>query len=202
MRLQEQYPNLEVGLGTIISKLNLDRVRETAHYARNLGVDSYISEIAEQRTELFNVGDPITPTAEEYEKAIGDFNSASGVDRIEKHAVSNTTLAFRQVYYRYAIRTLREMRQVLPCYAGIANVHISPYGDVWPCCILGYDKPMGNLREAGYDFQKVWHSRQADKVRHFIADGRCHCPLANQAYSNILCNTGAMLRVLHERLRS
>ncbi len=200
-RLQEQHPNLEIGLGTIISKFNLDRIRETARCARELGVDSYISEIAEQRTELFNVGNPITPTAEEYEKAIGDFNSELKAGRIEKRAVSGTTLAFRQVYYQYAIRVMREMRQVLPCYAGIANVHVSPYGDVWPCCILGYDRPMGNLRQAGYDFQSIWHSREADKVRHFIASGKCHCPLANQAYSNILCNTGAMLRVIRERLK-
>lgn len=197
-RLQEKYPNLEIGLGTIISKFNLAHIRETARYARELGVDSYISEIAEQRTELFNVGDPITPTPEEYEKAIGEFNSelTSGCK-----AVSGITLALRQVYYRYAVRIMKEQRQVLPCYAGIANVHISPYGDVWPCCILGYEKPMGNLRDAGYDFMRVWHSSEADEVRRFIAGGRCYCPLANQAYSNILCDPRAMLQVFRERRR-
>lgn len=201
-KLQVRHPNLEIGLGTIISKFNLDRVRETAHYVRDLGVDSYISEIAEQRTELFNVGDPITPTADEYEKAIGDFNAELKAGRIEERAVSSTTLAFRQVYYQYVIRILREKRQVLPCYGGIANVHISPYGDIWPCCILGYDKSMGNLRDVDYDFTKIWHSPEADQVRRYIAGRNCHCPLANQAYSNILCSPGAMLKVFREYVRS
>jgi len=201
-RLQEEYPNLEVGLGTIISKFNLGRIAETARFVRRLGVDSYISEIAEERTELFNIGDPITPTAGEYEKAIDEFNSELIAGRIEGKKVSATTLAFRQVYYRYAIRILKEKRQVLPCYAGIANVHISPYGDIWPCCVLGYEKSMGNLRDSGYDFMRIWRSPEANGVRAFIAEGRCCCPLANQAYSNILCDPRAVLRVLRERGRS
>ena len=196
-KLQERHPNLEIGLGTIISKFNLGHIRETARFTRDLGIDSYISEIAEQRTELFNVRDPITPTPEEYEKAIGEFNSELGDSGGKK--VSSMTSASRQVYYKYAIRIMKEKRQVLPCYGGIANAHISPYGDVWPCCVLGYDKSMGNLRDFDYDFRRIWHSREAAVVRRFIAGRKCWCPLANQAYSNILCNPRAVLEVLRER---
>ena len=208
-KLQENRPNLEVGLGTIISKFNLAHIRETARFARDLGVDSYISEIAEQRTELFNVGHPITLTPEEYERAIGEFNSElanqtvgnarRGVPGSSSKQVAGMTHALRQVYYRYAARILKEQRQVLPCYGGSANAHISPYGDVWPCCILGYDKSMGNLRDSGYDFRAIWHSPKASEVRKLVADGKCWCPLANQAYSNILCSPKAALEVLRER---
>ncbi len=198
-KLKERHPNLEVGLGTIISKFNLDTIGETARYAAGMGVDSYISEIAEQRTELFNTREPITPTAEEYEKAIDAFSSASFGVSASQSAVSSMTLAFRQVYYRAAIRTLKEQRQVLPCYGGLSNVHINPYGDVWPCCVLGYDKSMGNLRDHDYDFYSIWRSGQADEVRRHIAQGNCHCPLANQAYSNILCSPSALLQVLRYR---
>ena len=196
-KLQQSHPNLEIGLGTIISKFNLNHIRETARSARDLGIDSYISEIAEQRTELFNVSDPITPTPDEYEKAIGEFNAelGKGTDK----TVSSMTSAFRQVYYRYAVRIMKEQRQVLPCYGGSANAHISPYGDVWPCCVLGYDKSMGNLRDSNYDFMKIWRSPRAAEVRQFILARRCWCPLANQAYSNILCNPRAALEVLWER---
>ena len=198
-RLQKTYPNLEVGVGTIISKFNLDHIEETANYARQLNVDSYISEIAEQRTELFNTGQPITPNPFEYEKAIKTFNSCLAHGDISDNKVSAMTLAIRQVYYSYALKIMKEQRQVLPCYAGIANVHISPYGDVWPCCVLGYDKSMGNLRDHDYDFNKIWHSETASDVRHHIADGKCHCPLANQAYSNILCSPAAVLKVFMQR---
>ena len=201
-KLQGRYPSLEVGLGTIISKFNLEHVRETARFVRKLGVDSYISEIAEERTELFNVGQPITPDPDEYEQAIRTFNSELDQHGSRTGKVSAMTSAFRQVYYQYAIQTLKERRQVLPCYAGFSNVHLSPYGDVWPCCVLGYDKSMGNVRDVGYDFKKVWRSDQAASVRRFIAGGGCYCPLANQAYSNILCSFGAMLKVLREYRRA
>lgn len=194
-KLQAEYPNLEVGLGTIISKFNLPNIGKTAAYARRLQVDSYISEIAEQRTELFNVGEPITPDPEEYQEAIQEFNAGKTMMTTEGK-VSSSTLAFRKVYYDYAIRTMKERRQVLPCYGGISNVHVSPYGDVWPCCVLGYDHSMGNLRDVDFDFRKIWQSPKAYEVRRFIASKGCHCPLANQAYSNILCNPKAIMRVI------
>lgn len=201
-KLQEKYPNLEVGLGTIISKFNLERIRETAQAARELNVDSYISEIAEQRTELFNVGHPITPDADEYAKAIETFNSEINNNPFNEHKISSMTLAVRQVYYMYAVRIMREQRQVLPCYAGISNVHISPYGDIWPCCVLGYKNSMGNLRDHNYDFYSIWRSEIAGKIRRYISEGNCHCPLANQAYSNILCSPAAVLKVLKQKKKA
>ena len=60
--------------------------------------------------------------------------------------------------------------------------------------MLGYDQPMGDLRQAGYDMGKVWHSEQASEVRAYIKGRNCACPLANQAYSNILCDPIATLR--------
>ncbi len=60
----------------------------------------------------------------------------------------------------------------------------------------GVKKPMGNLREANYDFRQTFHSEQANEVRRYIRDRKCYCPLANQTYSNILCNTKALFKVL------
>jgi len=54
---------------------------------------------------------------------------------------------------------------------------------------------MGNLREANYDFQRVFHSERANEVRRYIRDGKCYCPLANQAYSNILCDLASLVKV-------
>lgn len=94
------------------------------------------------------------------------------------------------------VKIFREERQVIPCYAGISDVHINYDGEVWPYCVLGYDKPMGHLRECDHDFQKLWHSEKANKVRKYIKDGNCACPLANQSYSNILCHFPSLLKAL------
>ena len=89
-----------------------------------------------------------------------------------------------------------ESRQVIPCYAGISNAHLTPHGDLWPCCVLGHAKLMGNLREVGYDFWRVWRSRQARAVRRYIKAGSCACPLANQAYSSVICHGPSLPKVL------
>ena len=106
----------------------------------------------------------------------------------------------RLVYYELAPKILREQRQVIPCYAGISNVHINFDGEVWPCCVLGYDKPMGNLRDSNYDFHKILNSDQAREVKEYIKNKNCVCPLANQWYSNILCNFRQLAKVAKNML--
>jgi MoaA/NifB/PqqE/SkfB family radical SAM enzyme len=196
--IQSEHPNLHAELGTVISTWNVDDIEEIASFVTGLGVDSYRNEIAEQRSEMFNTDRPITPSAEQYEQAIICF-----VNQIREHMKNRAffqriTNAFRLIYYDLAIRILREQRQVIPCYAGISNAHMTPYGDIWACCTLGYDKAMGNIREHGYNFQQVWNSRQAKEVRTHIHKECCYCPMANQAYSNILLHAPSLIRVIRE----
>ena len=194
--LQSEYPNLHAELGTVISTWNVNDIEEIAHYVTGLGVDSYRNEIAEKRSEMFNIKDTITPSAEQYERALGYFISQIRENMKTRSFFQRMTHAFRLMYYDLAIRILKEQRQVIPCYAGISNAHMTAYGDIWACCTLGYDRPMGNLREYNYDFQSVWNSRQAREVRAYIREGSCSCPMANQSYSNILLHGPSLLHVI------
>jgi MoaA/NifB/PqqE/SkfB family radical SAM enzyme len=200
--LKEKYHNLEVGAGTVISNFNIDKVEETAQRVHTMKLDSYINEIAEHRTEMFNSDEQITPNAEAYERAIEIFKRESRKNWVNAGKLGRYTQAFRLVYYDTVVEILRRKTQVLPCYAGISNVHLNPYGDLWPCAILGYDKSLGNIREAGYDFWEVWRSQQASDVRNYIRDHKCWCPLANQAYSNIMCSPIALSKVIATMLNT
>ena len=186
--IEKQYDNFHLELGTVVSKFNVEHLAEIEDYVHSLGVQSYRNEIAENRTEFFNLEEDIAPDLDMYESLIEEFSSKIRRNIKGKRHLTRLTEALRLTYYDLAIRILRERRQIIPCYAGISNVHINHDGEVWPCCVLGYSKPMGSLGDEGYDFQKVWHSEQADQVRTYIKDGTCACPLANQAYSNILCS--------------
>jgi len=199
--LQPDFPNFHVELGTVISNWNIEDIEEIAAFATALGTDSYRNEIAEQRSEMFNRENAITPSAEAYERAIEKFIQHIRAQMKNRLFFHRITGAFRLVYYDLAIRILKENRQVVPCYAGISNAHLSPYGDVWACCTLGYDHSMGNLRENNYDFRTVWNSPQAATVRAGIHRGDCACPLANQTYSNMLLHSHSLFRVLKEMLR-
>lgn len=196
--MKSLYPNLHAELGTVISVWNVDDIEEIAAFATGLGTDSYRNEIAEQRSEMFNQEYPITPDFSQYENAISFFVKNIRKNMEHKSQLQRITNAFRLVYYELAIRIVKENRQVIPCYAGISNVHMTPYGDIWACCTLGYDKPMGNLKDFDYDFKKLWKSPEADRVRQSIRKGECACPLANQTYSNILLHWPSLFRVIRE----
>lgn len=185
-KLEEKYDNFHLELGTVISNYNINDLDEIEDFVHSLGVESYRNEVAECRTEFFNLQDPITPPADVYQRLIKDFSRKVEENIGKKKKLARTTEAMRVVYYDLASRILKEKRQVIPCYAGVSNVHINYDGGVWPCCVLGYDQQMGSLREYDYDFQKLWQSKKAQEVRKYIRGKNCACPLANQAYSNEL----------------
>lgn len=191
--LCKEYPNLYVEIGTVISTMNMADIDEISNYVHKLGIESYRNEIAEQRSEFFNLDDPITPSAEQYADLMEIFAKKIRNNIHTKKQLTRITEALRLTYYDIAIKILKEKQQVIPCYAGISNIQLNPYGELWPCCVLGYERPMGDLRKFNYDFRRAFHSEQANAVRKFIRDGGCFCPLANQVYSNILCNFIAML---------
>jgi MoaA/NifB/PqqE/SkfB family radical SAM enzyme len=190
--------NLTVGVHTVISVHNVDRVPEIyAHIARELAPDSFITEIAEERVELGTVGAGITPDRDSYGRAIDLL-----IDRIrqEEHTgISRVTQSFRVRYYELVKRFLETGRQVIPCYAGVASAQIAPDGDVWFCCIKA--DPMGNLRDVDYDFRRIWFARKAREERRRVAAGACACPLANAGYTNMLMHVPTVTSVALEVAR-
>lgn len=193
-KLEEKYDNFHLELGTVISNFNIEHLDEIEDFVHSLGVESYRNEVAECRTEFFNLEDEITPPAEVYQRLIKDFARKVEDNIGKKKKLARTTEAMRVVYYDIAGKILAEKRQVIPCYAGVSNVHINYDGGVWPCCVLGYEKEMGNLRDYNYDFQKLWHSKKAEEVRNYIKRKNCACPLANQAYSNELLHLPTLVK--------
>ncbi|MGE9294005.1 MAG: radical SAM/SPASM domain-containing protein [Puniceicoccales bacterium] len=199
--VQKRHPNLYIGLGTVISNFSIDHLPETAEYVRKLNVDSYISEIAEQRSEMSNTDDPITPSAERYAEAIQYFKNETRKELKNKPLLSRLTMSMRLVYYDLVVQILKKEKQVIPCYGGITNAHMNSYGDIWPCAILAYSKNMGNLRDFDYDFRKLWQDHVTSaEVRKYIHERKCHCPLANQSYSNILMSPKSMLKSIRHIL--
>ncbi len=200
-QIEIEYPNFHLELGTVISNFNKTHLSEIEDFVHSLGVQSYRNEIAEQRAEFFNIGEDITPDAATYEVLINEFSRKTRENMKQKRRLARITESMRLVYYELVVRILKEKRQVIPCLGGISNVHINHDGQIWPCCVLGYDKPMGSLRDFDYDFRRLWASPQAQEVRQYIKDGNCACPLANQWYSNIISSPRYMLKTLYNMVR-
>lgn len=184
-------PNLSVGVHTVISRYNVERIPEIYEGLRSLNPDSYITEIAEEREELCTMGSEIAPSNEAYSRAVDYLSDKLRQDHFS--GVGRITRAFRLEYYEMVKRILRERRQIIPCYAGFASAQVAPDGDVWTCCTRA--ESLGNLRDADYDFKQIWRSGKADELRKRIKGEACYCPLANASYTNMLQSFKVLSRV-------
>lgn len=188
-----KYPNLSVGIHTVISKMNIENFPQIAGKMLQLAPDSYITEIAEERGELANIGKDITPNALAYRSAI-DFLLHRIKNRKFK-GMNRITQAFRIEYYNLVKKILRDETQVIPCYAGIVSCQIAPNGDVWTCCTKAL--PIGNLRKNDFRFRNLWFSKEARQERREIRRKSCYCPLANVSYTNLIMNIPSLWRVFY-----
>ncbi len=189
-RIKARRKNLTLGIHTVVSAYNEERFEQIADHCRALEPDSFIVEVAERRVELGTTGDDLTPSHEGVRRAMGYLRRHA---RRSRTAVEALVAGLRQEYYRLLERHDADPREHLPCFAGITSAHIMPEGKVWACCILG--ETLGDLRASDHDFPTVWYSAQADSIRARIRRDRCHCPLANQAYLNLLVDPASLVRV-------
>ncbi len=199
--VEKDYSNFYLELGTIISRYNINDIEEIEDWVNRQGVQSYRNEVAEEREEFFNIGEDITPPHEVYEELMRNFKKRIERDLKYKRNFTKITESVRLFYYDLAVDILKARKQVIPCYAGISNIHLNYDGELWPCCVLGYAHPFGNIRDFGCDYNRLYNSPKTKEVLKYIRDGKCHCPLANQAYSNIILNIPSLIRVLGLYLR-
>lgn len=52
------------------------------------------------------------------------------------------------------------------------------------------------------DFRRVWFSQQAEEFRAWMRERRCACPMANAAYTNMLVEPAAVVRVGTNTIRA
>ena len=186
-----QIPNLAVGIHTVISQFNVDTFPGIANELLRLKPDAYITEIAEERGELDTFGAQITPSLVAYKSAIDYLIHRIKNERYK--GMNKITMAFRIEYYNLVKRIMRDERQILPCYAGVASAQISPDGDVSSCCVKA--KSLGNLRASKYNFREIWFNHESELERRSIHKKQCWCPLANAAYTNMLMDIPTLMRV-------
>jgi MoaA/NifB/PqqE/SkfB family radical SAM enzyme len=201
VNLKKDYPNLVVGIHTVISSWNVHQIPKIYETVmREFNPDQYITEMAEERNEMENQGKGIIPSPEGLEAAL-DFlicRVNEGLKSGRWKGLAKVTESFRARYYRLVKEYYKTKRQQIKSYAGFASAQISPVGEVWECAV--YASCMGNLRDYDYDFKKLWRSKEAEKVREKVKGGH-PCPLANENYTNMLLNISLILLIFREYLK-
>ncbi len=182
-KLAEQRRTLTVNVITTLSKFNLDSIDETMRYVRE-----------ELRPDFHSVGwtrgEPRDSSAgdvplEEYER-VTSMALDQQYDKLRRYPLKRVGPALSGELYRMVGQTVRQQRQVIPCVAGKKTVVVDDQGVVYPCELLApflkwyptdrlVSAEMGRLRDSDYSVPAILQSDQAQAVRRFIDERRCHC---------------------------
>src|SRR5258705_337318 len=82
-------------------------------------------------------------------------------------------LKFVKIYTRrLELEILEQETQVKPCHAGRISGVLDARGEVRMCELR---EAVGNVKDTGYDFGKLWFSPDADAQRASIKAKECHC---------------------------
>ncbi|MCD6429444.1 radical SAM protein [bacterium] len=74
-------------------------------------------------------------------------------------------------YLSHMVHFMKKPHVISRCYSGIHSFFMDPYGNIYPCVML--NKKIGNIRDSNFD--ELWLSEQAQKVRKFIKSKMCAC---------------------------
>ena len=108
--------------------------------------------------------------------------------------------AAQDIVQRNLIReTVRQEKQVIPCYAGKLTAVITETGEVYAC--ESFSGKLGNLRAAGYDLQAVLAGKAAREKVASIERGECHCTHECYFIMNILFNPALYPALIREYLK-
>lgn len=168
-RLSETYPELDVRFNYTISSLNQENFEETFRYVKEkLGVDRMGMTLT--RGEAF---DPSTKNVdpENYNRAA---QLASGGETSLLPGFLGRLQGARVDLERKTIFEItRSQNTGFRCLSGLLSAIIDEQGEVKICEML--PDSFGNLRQANYEFRRIWHGNNARQFRRRLACGKCQC---------------------------
>lgn len=181
--LKKDYTNLTIYIITVVNKLNLNEIVDLAEYIKNnLPVDDHGPSPMRGNPYDKNLSPPSHEEWHELSENLYDYLAYWAQKRLSnnmKYFISMNR--FKYLYTLYA-SILRGQGLPFTCQAGGIIGVLDSSGDVRLCELT---EQIGNVREANYDFKKVWNSENAERVRKKIKS--CSCTHA--------CFLGASIRM-------
>jgi MoaA/NifB/PqqE/SkfB family radical SAM enzyme len=174
--LQRALPNLRIGVNTVISQHNIDRLYKIYSYVKEqLSPDDYIFETAQSREELCTASCDFKLSHTKL-KEFFDFLAAEQKQLLKsRKGVSGFKVRSRIRYYK-SLQSMQPGR----CNAGLLSCQIMPDGKVVSCGVKAI--PLGDLKGFGLDIRALWAA--AAGARKQLRKQRCCCELANIFYIN------------------
>ena len=108
--------------------------------------------------------------------------------------------AYKSKLSESVVQVKKHSRSLFTCHAGRLLCIIDSSLNVYPCEIIG--KGLGNIRENGYDFRKLWFSPAAEELRKAVKDSKCYCTYECGLQISMLFNFKILVSLMPEMLRS
>ena len=185
--LQKIHPRLSLNINTTFCRINQDEVMKFVGWLRK--------EVKPEGISLSLIRD------HEGEIAAVDHDLyRQAMEQVHERSFFSSRVLFTwmgQVISRAKtqaiLRSSEKNEQYVPCLAGKLVGVIKHHGDVHPCETL--EDKLGNLRDVGYDFGRLWFSQEKRAFCEKIEETRCHCTHECFVSTNLALSPKSWLKV-------
>ena len=191
-KLKPSFPNLSVGVALTVSSANQSRLDEFYRFVEEeLQPDAITVTLVR--------GNPLDPSLKQVDlNAYHDF-SRRAIEYRRAHRLTDRwsellVIAKEEETYRLIGQAAVATHRISPCYGGELIAVLSETGEVYPCETL--DKSMGNVRNFGGNFAKLWKAERAREARRYQKELGCQCTYECAMSVNTLFNPKRALRIL------
>ena len=183
-RLKSKHANLRTGFVITFTQSNQDTIEELYDFLKAQAPDSISVNLIR--------GTPKNPLVKNV-----DIEKFKALTNRLKEDLDNSSLPGHDEFlavmghdkYDMVVRTFEENAYQTVCYASrIAGV-IYPDGEVYPCEMFDKSMRIGNVREFGLDFRKLWMSERNREIARQIVKSKCFCTHECNVHCNTAFNT-------------
>ncbi|MFQ5887644.1 MAG: radical SAM protein [Candidatus Hydrothermarchaeales archaeon] len=197
--LLDRYPNFEMGINTVFCSKNQDHMDELIKYISGLKkirthtvslIRGEVSDPGLKDIDREKYHETINKIALHFKK--GKYNTYAF--RGGKFKAAQDILQRRLIY-----ETMLQKRRLIPCFAGKLNLVLTESGDLYPC--ESFSLKMGNVRQSGYDVNRLLKTKRAQEVIHSIEQNGCFCTHECYFMTNILFNASMYPALLRQYIQ-
>lgn len=193
--LKRKFKNLSTKITTVISNKNIGNLEEICRFVRRNMEDLSFHTLIFLRGNIKNKDIFLPPLGELLAKrnlllkTWEEYSYDSNLGYAQK-AVANA--AHRMLLDLY-FEMMKENKSCVRCLAGLSHAVIGADAEVAFCELL---HGVGNLRDYGFDFRKLWYSEKARKMRGYVRSGKCWCTHGCVHMDNIFLNLKMYPRIM------
>lgn len=172
--LAARAEGFSVSVGVAVQKQNLSEMAELIDLLGPLGIEIRVNLVRGETSGTFGVSTESSSHADPKEGSdialdTAEMQGLYGLLCEKNRQYGFWTERLRRVY-EIGMQVMCERRKVLDCYAGTIDAVIYANGDVAFCELT---KPVGSLRDCGFDLRRLWHGPDAEAMRRRVRS--CFC---------------------------